>query len=286
MSLERPRRAPRTRHEERDVVVLGLRLRYVDVGEPQDEPPLLLLHGLASRLEEYEALIPVLARRRRVLVPDLPGNGYSDKPDRPYDLRFLEDAVLAFLDALSVQRASVGGGSLGGNLALRLAHREPERFPVLAPWAPAGVWDPKPIFRTLDRWLRWLRRPLFWPTLRLQSQFWYRRDHPERARLLREAFAHYAEVYSDGFRRMYYDLGLDQMLTSVLPLAAHIAQPTLLLWGDQDHALGMGEGVKRLASLMPNARLRVFEGARHSLASEIPDEVAAEVDAHLAAHAR
>jgi 2-hydroxy-6-oxonona-2,4-dienedioate hydrolase len=271
---------------ERDVDVLGMRLRYVDVGEPSAEPPLLLLHGLASRLEEYDALLPVLSRRRRVLVPDLPGNGYSDKPDRPYDMRFLEDAVLGFLDALRVPHASLAGGSLGGNLTLRLAYRAPERFPVLAPWAPASVWDPQPIFRTLDRWLRWARRPLFWPMLRFQSQFWYRRDLPERQRLLTDAFTHYREVYSAGFLRMYYDLGLDQMLTSVIPLAKDIAQPTLLLWGDQDHALGMGDGVKRLAALMPRARLRVFEGARHSLASEVPDALAADVDAHLTEHAR
>lgn len=263
-----------------------MRLRYIDVGErDSEEPPLVLLHGLASRLEEYEELVPRLATRRRVLVLDLPGNGYSDKPERAYDLRFLEDSVLGFLDALGVGRATVGGGSLGGNLTLRLGHREPDRFPRLAAWAPAGVWDPKPFFLWLDRWLHFLRKPLFWPMLRIQSRFWYRRDLPERAELLEQAFAHYREVYSKGFRSMYYDLGVDQMRHSLFPFAKDIRQPTLLLWGDQDHALGMGVGVKKLATMMPTVRLHVFQGARHALANEVPEALATEVDAHLASRA-
>jgi 2-hydroxy-6-oxonona-2,4-dienedioate hydrolase len=283
MFATRPQNVHQTRHEQRDVDVLGLRVRYIDVGERTDEPPLLLLHGLASRLEEYEELVPHLARRRRILVLDLPGSGYSDKPARPYDLRFLEDSALAFLDALGVRRATVGGGSLGGNLTLRLGHREPERFSRLAAWAPAGVWDPKPWLLFVDRALRFLRRPLFWPMLRIQSRFWYRHDLPERNELLAQAFAYFREVYSDGFRRMYYDLGADQMRHSLFPFAREIRQPTLLLWGDQDHALGMGVGVKKLATMLPRVRLHVFEGARHALANEVPVELARQIDAHLAA---
>jgi len=67
-----------TRHPQRDIDVGGLRLRYIDV--PPLEPnacgiPLLLVHGLSSRIEEYEELIPFLSRHQRVLVVDLPGSG-------------------------------------------------------------------------------------------------------------------------------------------------------------------------------------------------------------------
>jgi pimeloyl-ACP methyl ester carboxylesterase len=72
-------------------------------------------------------------------------------------------------------------------------------------------------------------------------------------------------------------------MTSLFPIAPAIAQPTRVVWGDQDHALGMGEGVRRLVGLLPHASLRVMQGARHSLAVEVPDELAAEVDSFLAA---
>src|SRR5215831_16146732 len=125
-----PSVVPATRHPQKHATVLdGMRLRYVDVGEQNGEPPLLLLHGLASRLEEYEELIGALRpQHRRMIVLDLPGNGYSDKPARRYTLGFLEDATLALLDHLKIDKANVAGGSLGGNLTLRLGARQPERF--------------------------------------------------------------------------------------------------------------------------------------------------------------
>lgn len=281
--LTRPRRAPATRHEQRDVTVHGLRLRYIDVAPAghEDDEPVLLIHGHSSRLEEYEDLVPHLAARRRVVVPDLPGSGYSDKPSRRYDLALFEDSLLGFLDALGIRRAHLAGGSLGGNLVLRLGHREPERFDRLAAWAPAGSWEPMRHWAWFGRLMKRLRF-MFWPCLWVQSRFWYRRDWPGREQALADAWAYYEEVYGDGFHRMYWDIGVDQALSSLYDRAHEIEHPTYLAYGDQDKALDMDRGVRRLATLIPRVHLRVFEGARHSLANEIPEVLGAEVDAFLA----
>jgi len=274
--------APRTSHPEKFTTVLGdLRLRYIDVGKPNGEPPLLMLHGLASRIEEYDALVTALSpTHRRIVVFDLPGNGYSDKPNRRYSLTYMEDAALALLDHLKIDRANLAGGSLGGNLTLRLGLRAPERFAKLVAWAPAGAWHPHRIWPRVLRLLP--TKLLFWPLLRVQSRFWYRRDWPGREEALARAFDFYREVYCDGFVRMYDDLGFEQVTTSLFPVAHRITQPTLLGWGDQDHGLGMGVGVKRLEKLIPRAKLVVFDGARHSLANEVPGPLGQQIDAFLA----
>lgn len=272
---------PLTMHPQKHATVLdGIRLRYVDVGKQNGEPPLLLLHGLASRIEEYDELVAALGpSHRRMIVLDLPGNGYSDKPVRKYSLELMEDAALALLDHLGIARANVAGGSLGGNLTLRLALRQPERFDKLAAWAPAGAWEPHRIWPRLVQLLPW--KLIFWPSLKLQSRFWYHPKWAGRQRALESAFAHFREVYCDGFRRMYCELGYEQVTTSLFPVAGKIRQPTLLGWGDQDHGLNMGAGVKRLEKLIPNARLVVFKDARHSLANEVPDLLAREIDEFL-----
>lgn len=263
-------------------VLDGIRLRYVDVGVGDREPPLLLLHGLASRIEEYDELVRALdPGRRRMIVLDLPGNGYSDKPDRKYSLRLMEDAALALLDRLGIRRANVAGGSLGGNLTLRLGLRQPERFEKLAAWAPAGAWEPHRIWPKLVRMLPW--KLMFWPALRLQSRFWYHPRWPGKRAALERAFRHYHEVYCRGFLRMYCDLGFEQVTTSLFPVAKDIRQPTLLGWGDQDNGLNMGAGVKRLRELIPNAKLVVFPDARHSLANEVPRALAGSIDGFLMA---
>jgi 2-hydroxy-6-oxonona-2,4-dienedioate hydrolase len=279
--IRRPLRVRSTKHAQHDATVLGsVRLRYVDVRTPEGEqgPPLVMLHGIASRIEEYEEMIDRLRAGRRIIVMDLPGNGYSDKPERPYTLSFLEDSVLALLDSLRVTQADLAGGSLGGHLVLRLGHRAPGRFRRLAPWAPAGAWQPMRALRLLLK--PWLSA-LFWPFVWVQSRFWYNPAWRGRRSALLEAFAHYREIHSPGFVRMYFDVAREQVETSLFPIAPSIAQPTLVLWGDQDHALGMGEGVRKLVSLLPNAQLRVLKGARHSLANEAPEWLSREVDAFL-----
>ena len=279
----RPLAVTATRHEQRDATVLGgLRLRYVDV-RPDTEvaAPLVLLHGIASRIEEYEELVEEVRPGRRVVVMDLPGNGYSDKPARRYTLRLLEDAVLALLDRLNLRRADLAGGSLGGNLTLRLGHRTPERFRRLASWGPAGSWEPKRIMAACLAVLRPLGGPLFWPIVWGQSRFWYHPSWAGRGRALAEAFAHYREILAPGFVHMYFDLAREQLLTSLFPIAPAIRQPALLLRGDADHALGMERGMRRLAKLMPDARLSVVAGSGHAIANEAPAELARRIVAFL-----
>lgn len=280
--LARPHAVPATLFAQRDVWVGGLRLRYIDVGPTAGAGAaevVVLLPGHTSRIEEYDGLVPTLSGRRRILVLDFPGSGYSDKPAREYTLAFYEDTLMGFLDALGVRRAHLAGGSLGGNLVLRLAHRFPERFERLVPWAPGSAWDPQPRIAAAMRALT--SRLLFWPIVTIQSRYWYSNDWPLKEELLRITFTYYREVMCPGFVRMYFGMAADQVARTLFDIAPAIAQPTLLAWGDRDHGANMGAGVARLHRLLPNSELLVFRNARHSLAAEVPGPLAAAIEEFL-----
>ena len=68
-----------------------------------------------------------------------------------------------------------------------------------------------------------------------------------------------------------------QIGQSLFDIGPSITQPSLLMWGDQDHGAAMGKGVARLHDLIPGNELVVFPGLRHSLESEIPVELATHV---------
>lgn len=265
-------------------VIGGMQLRYLDLGPTGPaaaaDPPLLVIPGHTARIEGFAELAPLLAERHRVLILDLPGSGESDKPVRRYDLAFYEDTLVAFLDHLGVDQAIPVGGSLGGNLVLRLGHRFPERFGRLVVWAPGSAWKAKRTLAALTD--RFMGRRMFWPVVRIQSRFWYSPDFPHRQQELDDTFAYYRRVMSPGFIAMYWGMAADQLRHSLFDLAPDIAQDTLLLWGDQDHGARMGDGVARLHQLLPHNRLHVFAGRRHSLEAECPGELAEQILAFTA----
>ena len=260
-----------TPYAQRDINVDGLRLRYIDEGEGE---PILLVPGHTSRIEEYDDVTAILRSRYRVLVFDFPGSGYSEKPDRPYDLAFYDRTIVGFLDAVGVGQCFIAGGSLGGNLALRAARADPARFPRVAAWGPGSAWERKPVMAAFMRHFGYL---LFLVTVRIQSMFWFDRGWHGRKAALRAVFAYYREVMCRGFVRMYWGIAADQLDTSLFDIAAEIRQPALLMWGDRDHGFDMGAGVLRLHALMPRSRLVVFAGAGHSLVAERTEAVAREL---------
>jgi pimeloyl-ACP methyl ester carboxylesterase len=108
----------------------GVRLAYVELGNPAGRP-LLLLHGFTDSSRVWTMLAPYLAEHR-VLIPDQRGHGGSDAPACCYGVSdFAEDARL-FLDAMQVERAMVAGHSLGSFVAQTLAARYPERVERIA----------------------------------------------------------------------------------------------------------------------------------------------------------
>jgi len=277
----RPRDVSETRFSQRDVRVDGLRLRILDEGPEQGET-VVILPGHTARIEGYDSLVPHLADRRRVLLPDLPGKGYSAKPDRASSFAFYTEVLAGLLDALGIERVHLAGGSLGGNLALRFAHRFPERVERVAAWGPGSAWEARPWLASAIRGLgRVGRRPLFWLVIRRHAQYWYSESNPDRERLLREKFAYYEEIMSAGFVRMYFDMAAASVGSSLFDLAPGTPQPVLLLRGSEDHGANMAEGLRELERRLPDARRVEIPGAGHALTHEAPEALAEAVEAFL-----
>ena len=100
----------------------GVELHWAEVGQG---PPIVLLHGLSDSHRTWAKVAPVLARTRRVLMPDLPGHGQSDRPDASYALEWHADIIGKWMDELGLQEIDLVGHSFGGGVAqwILLAHR-------------------------------------------------------------------------------------------------------------------------------------------------------------------
>src|ERR1700737_281797 len=116
----RPQRFPRPQM----VRAAGVDTFYLEAGSG---PPVILLHGLGASNSSMLPTLWDLARDHRVLAPDLPGFGGSDKPIRTYDFPFFADWLGAFMDSVGVNEADLVGNSLGGRIALEAGLSIPDR---------------------------------------------------------------------------------------------------------------------------------------------------------------
>ncbi|WP_406185977.1 alpha/beta fold hydrolase [Streptomyces sp. NBC_01006] len=108
------------------LTVNGVRLAYQEAGAGDDAPPVVLLHALGERAEDWALVRDALARERRVYALDLRGHGLSEWPAR-YSVELMRDDVLGFLDALGLGRIDLVGHSLGGVVAYLVAAEQPHR---------------------------------------------------------------------------------------------------------------------------------------------------------------
>jgi pimeloyl-ACP methyl ester carboxylesterase len=122
------------------VEVDGLTINYDVQGEGE---PLLLIPYLSADSACYAFQLPAYTQHFRCIAIDLPGSGDSDKPPGPYSTEGYADQVAAFLGAVGVEQAHVGGVSLGAAVGMHLAARHPGRVRSLSLHS---AWDTSDLY--------------------------------------------------------------------------------------------------------------------------------------------
>ena len=257
-------------------IVDGVRIHYQEAGD-EKAPPLILIHGfISSNLVWNEVFLPLAKAGFRVIAPDLPGYGYSDKPrDGEYTIAAQARAVLGLMDRLGIEKATIVGASYGGAVAAMLALDCPERVARLV--LVGAVSNDEPKKKLLLRLasvpiLGDIATPLFLGSrwiLRKRTEEVYRRlGYPLDERKL-EARHHLLKT-SNTHRAMIRTVR--RWSANRISRDAHlIRQPTMLVWGEEDTHIPISNAFK-LRDAIPNSRLIVFRRCGHLPPTEYPEK--------------
>lgn len=255
---------------EHTVRVKGADIFVTDTGG--DQPAVVMLHGGgpgASGVSNYSRNIDALAQSNRVIVPDMPGYGRSDKHvDHSDPFGYLADMIRGLLDEMNIATAHLVGNSYGGAAALRLALDTPHRAGKLVLMGPGGIGTTRGL-----------------PTAGLKSLLsYYGGDGPSREKLA--AFVRTYLVYDgaavpDELIDLRYQASLDPEVVADPPLQRpkglptlvrmdltrdkrlkRLPNPTLVLWG-RDDKVNRPSGGPLLLNLMPNAQLVMTSQTGH-----------------------
>ena len=123
--------------EEKFLQIDGYKIRYIDSGDSKNT--LVLIHGLGASAERWDQVIPLFADDFRVIVPDLVGFGYSDKPLVDYTPEFFSDFLEKFFAASDIKHPNIIGSSLGGQISAEYAASHSNEIEKLILVSPAGV---------------------------------------------------------------------------------------------------------------------------------------------------
>jgi len=258
------------------VPVDGGRLHVVELApaQPSEALPVVLLHGASGNLEDQRLTLGhALAARRRVVLIDRPGHGFSDRPGGASDASPGRQAALIAkaLTQLGIGRAIIVGHSWSGALAAAIALDFPERVaglvllaPVTHPW-PGGISWYNKVAST----------PIIGRLFALTCAF------PVGSLMIRGAIANVFEPQlppADYLRRAATRLVLrpnefianaqdvavlKDFVTAQAPRYRKIAVPTLIISGDHDTTVHLKTHARTAAKLIPGAKLMVLAGIGH-----------------------
>ncbi len=260
----------------RFATVDGVRVHYQDAGDI-NAPTLVLIHGFASStLVWSKVLLELAATGFRVIAPDLLGYGYSGKPRRlDYTIGSQARMVGGLLDELGIESATVIGSSYGAAVAATISLDQPERVEKLILVGAVTNNDPtkflvmrlfsSPILGDIvSPFLLGSRRLLKRRMKRVYDRHsWVLDERRVDARHLPLQAAATQRAIIRTVRRWDADR---------IQRDAHlIAQPTLILWGENDREVPVGNG-HSLHREIEGSRLIIFRECGHLPHEEYPIE--------------
>jgi 2-hydroxy-6-oxonona-2,4-dienedioate hydrolase len=237
--------------------VNGYTIRYLDYGPP-DAKILILLHGIGASAERWSRVIPTLSKYFHLIIPDIIGFGYSDKPAVEYTMDFFVDFFRTFLDNLNMSKPSIIGSSFGGHVATEFAIRFNRMVEKLVLVSPAGMM--KTSTPTLDRYIMAALYPVYEHVYEAFREMAYESD------------AVNEEIVMDFVNRMRLTNAKYAFMSTLLGIRyapdlqgrlSNIIAPTLLIWGDNDTTIPLAENPNKYNEIPNMEELVVIKKCGH-----------------------
>ncbi|MDJ0927002.1 MAG: alpha/beta hydrolase [Gammaproteobacteria bacterium] len=263
---------------DRFVSVDGLELRYQEFGTARPgEPSFVLIHGFGNSLQSFRLLAPLLGERFRTVTVDMPGFGLSAKPvDWDYKNPNQARMMTEFMRELDLENVIVGGHSLGGAIALRVALTEPRVRGLV-------LMNPGIIETGVPR----ITEYQFFPLQRLSAKQFGNREFRER--FLKTSFVDPAVVTDEVMDNLMlvvrsegYMAGTTSMMgqyeaAAEATLLGDVHVPTLIAWGEQDRRKTPQELADLQAGLSGSPAVDTIQvaSAGHYVHEEAPQILAA-----------
>jgi non-heme chloroperoxidase len=247
----------------------GVRLPYFEQGDERGTP-VIFLHGYPDSWFAVSPMLPYLPLSLRVIAPTQRGWGDASRPESGYMMDDYATDVIAFMDALGIEKAVIVGHSMGSLITQRVAIRQPERVLGLLLIGSVSTFRDHPDLLEVQQYLQSSDDPIDPEFVsEFQGGMFVHEAAPGLVdSLIAESLKGPAKTWKAAMRGI---LSFDSSAE-----LSRITAPTVIIWGDQDGLCSRAEQEILLAGI-PNSRLSVYRGEGHVVNWEKPEAVAAEL---------
>lgn len=255
----------------------GVTLHYLEQGDPQGEP-MIMLHGYTDSWNTYALVLPLLSPAYHVFALDQRGHGESSKTAADFTVESYVADVVAFMDVQGIAKATVVGHSLGSMVAQLVAIQHPARVERLVlvgsmtVGGNLGVLEFNAAVQTLTDPID----PAFVRDFQTSTQI-----NAISPAFMDKVVAESLKVPAHVWRQTMASF-VQQETT---PDLHKISAPTLIMWGDQDPYFPRSDQ-ETLATLIPQATLDIYDQVSHNPHWEQPQRFVADLEQFLAVTAK
>ena len=240
-------------------------MQHIYIGDEGKGLPLVLIHGFLGSSKMWEPQINFFKDHFRVITPDLPGFGKSNKAKSHNNIKSIAKLLLDCLDEKKIDKFYLLGHSMGGMIVQEMAKISGNKIIKLICYSTGPRGEMPGRFETVDQSRENLKKNGLEITAKNIAKTWFVKGEE----------AEYFDICVEAGKQSSIE-AVDNALTAFknwdgIETLKNIKNETLIVWGNKDKSYNLDQ-VQTLNSNIPNSSLFVFEGCAHNVHLEKPEE--------------
>lgn len=247
--------------DEKFITISDYKIRYFEGSCNGND--LVLIHGLGASAERWFPLVPYLEKHYHLIIPDLIGFGYSDKPAINYTVNFFVDFLYDFLESIKIDRFHIVGSSFGGQIVTEYTAEYDKNIQKMILCAPSGL-NPR-LSPVMQKYLMVMLNP---NPDNVNEIFSIMENGKVESNFVNDFISRMNEPNA---KYVLSSILLNLRYTITKDILGKISCPSLVIWGNKDPIISQ-RYAKVLVSSIKNCDLAIMNGCGHTPFVEKPKE--------------
>jgi len=240
-------------------------MQHIYIGDEGKGFPLVLIHGFLGSSKMWEPQIKFFKDHFRVITPDLPGFGKSNKAKSHNNIQSIANLLLDCLDEKKIDKFYLLGHSMGGMIVQEMAKISGNKIIKLICYSTGPRGEMPGRFETVDQSRENLKKNGLEITAKNIAKTWFVKGEE----------AEYFDICIEAGKQLSIET-VDNALVAFknwdgVETLKNIKNETLIVWGNKDKSYNLDQ-VQTLNKNIPNSSLFIFEGCAHNVHLEKPEE--------------